>query len=320
MHFFVLATFAFLVSSVAGSGLRNGYERVWLWYAYQIDLELPVDQRKIGVRCIKFDEGNNNCPAQYEKKDRKGNSLGMFDNFEPCKGTRGPNKDCYFYEFMGHIDKTGVQWKQNFYLPVSYTDPAVFKNDKAKEATVKAEQEKLDPDPKAAAEWLSVEHPPKTDWNPVRAVQYRPFRAFKGANKVYNNMLRSVADHSAATIAGLSADRRAAMQGNIDAIKTSLRAVNIEREIDHSKRIIKANDDLGTNKFKMFTYTETGHNGDIVDWDKSAALQTGNDVARFNTWRSNYYTNPIAQEHQQVMDDFRYVENKYSPPASCAGP
>lgn len=80
MRLFILAAFAFLATSITASGLRNGYERVWLWYAYQIDLELPKDQRKIGVRCIQFDRPNNRCPDKYPEKNRKGMHLHKMPN------------------------------------------------------------------------------------------------------------------------------------------------------------------------------------------------------------------------------------------------
>ena len=220
---------------------------------------------------------------------------------------------------MGHIDKIGSQLRQNFWQPVSYPDTTEWKKDKSKADTVIAEQKNLFPDPKATAEWLDTSHGPDNGWNPVRTKIYLPYRAFKGATGVYNTMLRMVADHSANTIAGLSADQRTRNQANIDAIKTSLRGVSVERAIDHSKNIIKAND-LLAKKFTLFTYTEAGFNGDIVDWNKSAALQTGDDIARFDAWKTTYYSDPKAQDHVTVMDDFKYVEAKYSPPAACAGP
>ncbi|KAH7364619.1 hypothetical protein BKA65DRAFT_573062 [Rhexocercosporidium sp. MPI-PUGE-AT-0058] len=95
-----LLFFAFFISLVASNGVRNGFERVWLWNAYQLDLELPEAQRKIGIRCKKWDYTVKvefqTCPDKVPKL-KKDNPL------EPCKGSR-PDKSCYFWEFMGHID------------------------------------------------------------------------------------------------------------------------------------------------------------------------------------------------------------------------
>ena len=68
----ILAVFACLVTWVAADGLRNGYERVWLWYAYQIDLTLPESDQKIGLKCIKWDFTNKKCPAEYQPTGKKG--------------------------------------------------------------------------------------------------------------------------------------------------------------------------------------------------------------------------------------------------------
>jgi hypothetical protein len=81
MQLHILAVFAFLVTFVAAAGVRNGYERVWLWYAYQIDLELPEADRKIAVRCIEFDMAAGNCPPKYRKKNKKGTYGGSTHDF-----------------------------------------------------------------------------------------------------------------------------------------------------------------------------------------------------------------------------------------------
>ncbi|CAO2650696.1 Nn.00g019880.m01.CDS01 [Neocucurbitaria sp. VM-36] len=313
MQLYFLAIFTFLVSSVVADGVRNGYERVWLWYAYQIDLELPEDERKIAVRCHRWDDSTNTCPPTYPEM-RRGRPTGKdLPNLEPCRGTR-PNGACYFWELMGWIDGKRYNWNNNFLLPTSSTDPVAIRQDRSLSATVKAEQQVLNPDITRAAQWLAVAHPPDTTQNPIRAEQYRPWRAFKGATDVYNDMLLALGQHSTTTITKFDPVKKAANQGNIDAIKNSLSAVLIERAIDHSVWVRQAAQREG---ITLSTYREAGFTGDIVDWDASRALQT--DTGRFDTWKTNYYNEDEARKHLSVMNDFRSIENMYNSPA-CSGP
>jgi hypothetical protein len=78
MHLYRFILLALSISSAAANGVRAGYERVWLWYAYQIDLTLPVDQRKIGFRCIQFTQAGQACNPTYQRMSR-----GMSFNFMP---------------------------------------------------------------------------------------------------------------------------------------------------------------------------------------------------------------------------------------------
>jgi len=72
MQLSVLTVLTCLIAWVAADGVRNGYERVWLWYVYQIDLTLPEAQRQIGKRCIKWDYINKICPPTYQPTGKKG--------------------------------------------------------------------------------------------------------------------------------------------------------------------------------------------------------------------------------------------------------
>jgi hypothetical protein len=206
---------------------------------------------------------------------------------------------------MGWIDKKNFRAQNNWLLP---TDP----NNPDEE-----DQRKLKPDPATTANWLSVAHQPRPDNNPVRSVQYRPYRAFKGADNIYNDMLKAVGQHSTTTISNLSAGQKAAHKEDIDAIKKSLRGVLIERAIDSSSWIIAK----GTaESFKLYTYEEPGHTGKIVDWDKTKALPEHQaDIAKFDTFKSDFYGTTQAIEHEAVMQDFKAVETMYNSPA-CSGP
>ncbi|KAK0103088.1 hypothetical protein ONS95_000733 [Cadophora gregata] len=307
----ILAVFACLVTWVAADGLRNGYERVWLWYAYQIDLTLPEADRQIGKKCIKWDFTNKNCPPTYQPTGKKGKPVGgPQPNTALCSGTR-PGGACYFWEFMGHIDGKRYQPRNMWLLPT--TDPTDIE-----------QQKNLKPDVATTAKWLSEQHgdpskPLELSNNIPRATIYAPWRVYQGVGEIYNDMLRAVGAHSADTISKLSADQKAALKDELDAVKLSLRSTIVEREIDHSKHIFDAGTDKG---FALAKRTEAGYTGDIVDWDETRKLHS---EADFNKFYNDYYhlaynagpppnddaykASKAAREHLQVMDDFRFVES-----------
>ncbi|KAH7383555.1 hypothetical protein BKA64DRAFT_646737 [Cadophora sp. MPI-SDFR-AT-0126] len=305
----VLAVFACLVAWVAADGLRNGYERVWLWYAYQIDLTLPEADRQIGKKCIKWDFTNKICPPTYQPTGKKGKPVGSpLPNTALCKGT-APGGSCYFWEFMGHIDGKKYVPKNMWLLPTTDT-------------TDVEQQKNLKPDVKATAQWLSEQHG-TTDLeksnNIPRATIYAPWRVYQGVGEVYNDMLTAVGAHSADTISKLSADQKTQYKDQLDAIKLSLKSTIIEREIDHSKHVF----DEGTAKgFALAKRTEAGFTGDIVDWDETRKLHTADE---FNKFYNDFYhlafdagppsneaafkASKAAREHLQVLDDFRAVQS-----------
>jgi len=86
-------------------------------------------------------------------------------NTEFCKGT-APGGSCYFWEFMGHIDGKNYTPKNMWLLPTTNTNDV-------------EQQKNRKPDPKATAEWLSVQHG-NTDleksYNIPRAKTYAPWR------------------------------------------------------------------------------------------------------------------------------------------------
>ncbi|KAH6702150.1 hypothetical protein BKA61DRAFT_704846 [Leptodontidium sp. MPI-SDFR-AT-0119] len=305
--------FAFFISLVASKGVRNGFERVWLWNAYQLDLELPEAQRKIGIRCRKWDDTVKlefqKCPDKVPKL-KKGKPVVpevLLDNpSEPCKGSR-PDKSCYFWEFMGHIDgkPDGKPYdpKKTWLLPTDVNNPNL--ND----------QKNLNPNPRLAAEWMSIPHGntvSEKEFNPARSVAYRPWRVFNtpAVGENYNLMLSAVGQHSATTITGLSAAQKAAHATTLTNLKESLRSAIIEREINHAPYVKSAAADNG---FDLRMRTEPGFVGDIVDWVKTKEVNT---PEAFNKFYNGYYdsgdASKVAKEHLQVMEDFRAVQAGYS--------
>ncbi|KAH9204632.1 hypothetical protein DL95DRAFT_418116 [Leptodontidium sp. 2 PMI_412] len=311
MRLISLAVLTFLVAWVAADGVRNGYERVWLWYAYQLDLERPVAERKIGYKCMswtqKVDDVEGFCPEKY--KPKKGPEI---DNVQPCKGTR-PDKSCYFWEFWSHIDGKQFDPKRMWLLPTDITKPNLD------------DQKNLKPEPSATAHWLAETHMGPSSQlsdNPSRAKTYLPYRVFQGVGDVYDTMLKSVGQHSADGISKLTPAQKTAHKGDIDAIVSSLKGVEIERQIDHSKFLIAAANKKG---FNLEVRTEPGFSGEFVDWEKTQSVQG---AAAVEAFRADYYeftytgTNQAmidkardaksGRDHIKVMKAFREVQSTYS--------
>ncbi|KAH7412384.1 hypothetical protein BKA64DRAFT_702511 [Cadophora sp. MPI-SDFR-AT-0126] len=311
MRLTFLAVLTCLVAWVAADGLRNGYERVWLWYAYQLDLERPEAERKIGYKCMQWTQKAKGvagfCPEKY--KPKKGPET---SNVQPCKGKR-PDKSCYFWEFMSHIDSKQFDPKRMWLLPTDINNPNLD------------DQKNLKPDVSDTAHWLSVQHgteEPMTSNNPMRAVKYPPYRVFQGVGDDYDKMLTSLGKHSADGISKLTPAQKTAHKDDIDAIVSSLKGVVIERKIDHSKFLFAAADAKG---FKLEVSTEPGFNGEFVDWEKTQSVQG---AAAVEAFRADYYDfvydgdeqalkdkaeeSKKGRDHLKVMEAFKEVQDGYS--------
>ncbi|KAI1196777.1 hypothetical protein F5X97DRAFT_202867 [Nemania serpens] len=88
----IVASFFFLVANVLAGGYAGALERVWLFYAYQIDgLNDPADQT-LGWKCLSWDEPQNQC-----RPSRKGRN-----GWTKCVGT-GPGKRCTFSQLLNFV-------------------------------------------------------------------------------------------------------------------------------------------------------------------------------------------------------------------------
>ncbi|KAL6907357.1 hypothetical protein GGI43DRAFT_380860 [Trichoderma evansii] len=112
-----LAGFFLLFTSVLAGGYAGAIERVWLYYAYQIDgLNAEADQT-IGYKCLKWDDPNKKCL-------QKGNK----DLWVACKGSTRPDKRCTMTELLNRVGRVsgGDQLVANSDgkpLPLETTDP-----------------------------------------------------------------------------------------------------------------------------------------------------------------------------------------------------
>ena len=64
MRLSYLLLVAHLGALVAAGGRRAAMERMWLWYAYQIDLLNPEADRIVGYRCTRWDKANG-CIGEW---------------------------------------------------------------------------------------------------------------------------------------------------------------------------------------------------------------------------------------------------------------
>lgn len=145
----VLICALYLATGVAATGLRLGYEMVWLWYAYQLDLTKDPADRIIGVRCANWDNAAKVCTGGI---------------YEPCAGTiNEPGKvgSCSFREFQSHVFGNQA-WRTQPMLPGGA-----------------GAQNNLNPDIVATAEYMDRHNPRYTrrlynTWKAVKGGQYPP--------------------------------------------------------------------------------------------------------------------------------------------------
>lgn len=113
----VFAGLFLLITSVLAGGYAGAIERVWLFYAYQIDgLNAAADQT-IGYKCISWDDKARKCRT-------KGNKNG----WTMCTGKIGKNKRCSMAKLLNQIGR--VSENDQFAassdgkpLPLETTDP-----------------------------------------------------------------------------------------------------------------------------------------------------------------------------------------------------
>lgn len=85
-------------------GIRHCLERLLVYYAYRVELQLKPEDRKIGVRCTIAH------PTTFECLDPKDGR----EKYVACEGTYGKEpepKSCTFREFLTHTSVKGIQNK-----------------------------------------------------------------------------------------------------------------------------------------------------------------------------------------------------------------
>lgn len=88
----VFAGLFLLITSVLAGGYAGAIERVWLFYAYQIDGLNPQADQTIGYKCLSWDDKAQKCRT-------KGNKNG----WAMCKGNIGKDKRCSMAKLLNQI-------------------------------------------------------------------------------------------------------------------------------------------------------------------------------------------------------------------------
>jgi hypothetical protein len=170
MQIKVFAGFFMLITSVLAGGYAGALERVWLFYAYQIDGLNIKDHRTIGYKCLAWDDVAKKC-----RETGKRHGWGM------CRGTIGPEKRCNINKFLNQLGR------------ISNTDKIVEDADTP------------DPDPRSTAENLYKHYSDASKFKNPGVLDWHPYRILKDAGADYLDAVEKISDVVAKTSAELRA-------------------------------------------------------------------------------------------------------------------
>ncbi|KAI0508949.1 hypothetical protein F5B22DRAFT_638338 [Xylaria bambusicola] len=291
-----VALLFFLVTKVLAGGYQGALERVWLFYAYQIDgLNEPSDQT-LGWKCLKWDTVKEEC-----KSSKKGSN-----GWVMCKGT-APGKRCTFSELTNFLGGTGrtetfmADSKGNT-LPLTDTHPDP-------EETAK----------RVLTHYLATPKGNVQDW--------AGYKFILAGKDNYVNSLRKVA--SVVTKAGSEGKNTGTNKAFFEMFAATTTQIKNARIGDTGPYLIaRAEDKLHPRGITVYTESiSPGHSPadptriwKTVDWEKtmSQAVASGKftkgQIMQITAQvRSDYYkdtTDTRANEHRVVIKAFKTAETK----------
>ena len=298
MRLTLFLSVALLALGVTGKGWRVAYEKMFLWYAYQIDQLNLEDQQTIGVRCAKWDKPKNAC-ADVDPK------------YEPCKVvkttgydkvTKTPIKTTWpcqtVTEFLSHIDAKSLS-PGRFRISGGPANPT--------------------PDIEDAATQLH-----KEKWDDTR---YHPWRVLKDGGESFNVMIERVGDIIVKTKASLPAAEYERHKLLFDRATEGLNLIGYYRRVDHMRYLgpalkakipgitVEAPVVPGKKAYDVKTKSDTI---DFLDFNREETIRksvgTIPDIeARMDEFYKEYYsTDKDAKDHQIVMESFEGIKNRIS--------
>lgn len=294
---FLLGFLLVLVTNVSAGGFAGALERVWMFYAYQIDgLNDPAD-RTLGFKCLGWDKAGGKCRL------KKGTTE---ENWKECQGVL-PGRRCTFSQLFNSVG--GATTNQKF---------AADKDGNLLD--LKA----TDMDPEQTAKNVYDHFLAKEVDNP-KVSDYPPYKFMKGSNENYANYVEKMGDVVAkAAAAGKNTGANKVL---FDRFADLTERINRARVGDHGKFLIPAAQKIlepqGITVVKGSV--EPGHNPadssqvwETVDWDKtmSGALEKGTYselelLLITSNMREQFYTeDKVAKEHKVVMQAYEDVEDK----------
>lgn len=174
----VFAGLFLLITSVLAGGYAGAIERVWLFYAYQIDGLNPQADQTIGYKCMSWDREAKKCRSKGKK-----------NGWAMCKGRVGENKRCSMAKLLNQIGR------------VSENDPFAASSD-GKPLPL----ETTDPDPQKTAQNLYKQLSAGSVFGPAGVKDWQPYRILKDGTADYADAVERVSDVVAKTSAKLRAE------------------------------------------------------------------------------------------------------------------
>ncbi|KAI0870635.1 hypothetical protein GGS24DRAFT_492865 [Hypoxylon argillaceum] len=292
----IVSLFLFVTKVLAG-GYAGALERVWLFYAYQIDgLNDPADQT-LGWKCKSWDPANSRCRT---------NAKGM-EQWVKCPGTL-PNKRCTFSQllnFIGGADRSDPLVADSSGNPLPLTDTNPDPEETAK---------------KVYAHFLAQPRPKVKD--------YPGYRIILNSDDNYVRNIRRVA--KVVVAANASGKNNADTKWLFERFAETTTAIKTARVGDHGPYLIDGvRTHLNSEGYPDITVATQsvgpGHNPidpaaewTTVDWEKTVSNAAAS-KSFSSKWqvrkvladvKTAVYRDQKANDHRVVIKSFRSVETK----------
>ncbi|KAH7116607.1 hypothetical protein B0J13DRAFT_681229 [Dactylonectria estremocensis] len=292
MQLRLLISILFLpIVTVLAGGYAGAMERVWLYYAYQIDQLNDEADRTLGYKCKSWDP---------TKKECRPNKKGVVQ-WHACKGAL-PNRKCNFSDLLNTLG--GVAGKDELAAD--------------KDGNLLSTQE-TNPDPKETAKNVWKHYEKTTTGN---VPDYLPYRYIKDGNRDYVKCVTRVGDVVAKAVTdGKKTSDNAWL---FDRFNECTEQIRFARVGDHGPFLIaEAQDKLPKDITVKKETVGPGQNPldptrkwETVDWEKtmSDAVSSKYDMEKLQTItqdvKDRFYLDTTAQEHRAVIQAYASVDAK----------
>ncbi|KAL6826959.1 hypothetical protein J3E69DRAFT_380276 [Trichoderma sp. SZMC 28015] len=304
----ILAGFFLLITSVLAGGYGGALERVWLFYAYQIDGLNDKSIQTLGYYCVKYDRAQQKCLKQ-----------GKHDLWKACKGRIGPGKRCNMNALLNQLGRVGTN------------DQLV-----ADSAGKPLPQDTTDPDPQKTAEnFYKYQENPAVFKSPG-VKNWAPYQILKDGTADYMSSIEKISDVVAKTSAEVRL--KAALAGKplddateklFSRFEETTRLIKTARIGDHGPYLIAAAEKYlkprGIDVKREIldppvNPVDSTRNWETVDWEKTiaAAVEAGKGTREqmeklMDDAKKSFYDAPAnghTETEQQKRDREKAVEHR----------
>lgn len=316
----ILAGFFLLITSVLAGGYGGALERVWLFYAYQIDGLNDKSIQTLGYYCQKYDRAQQKCLKQ-----------GKHDLWKACRGQIGPGKRCSMNALLNQLGRVGPN------------DQLV-----ADSAGKPLPQDTADPDPQKTAENFYNHQDDPAAFKSPGVKNWAPYRILKDGTADYVSAIDKISDVVAKTsvevrlkaaLAGKPLDD--ATQKLFSRFEETSRLIKTARIGDHGRYLIAAAEKYlkphGIDvKIEVLdppvNPVDSTRKWETVDWEKTiaAAVEAGKGTREqmeklMDDAKKDFYDAPVdgrtetelekeardqAREHRAAITAFTNAHNK----------